>query len=176
MGVAFYYRAEMDKNTISVIEKEGLCLRSASKADIANVQTWFSDAQSVLSWGGPSLTYPISTTNFYLQLCRGNYDSFVMYAGAELVAFGQYQLHPPLVHLARLSVHPQHRGKGLASMLLQKLIEQALTRAQLNQASLYVYQSNHIARNLYIKMGFTKTNLPKSKRGLVGCDFMVMPL
>ncbi len=56
-------------------------------------------------------------------------------------------------HICTIAVHPHWRGRGLGSLLLLSMIEQA-TELGAYRATLEVRASNRVAQQLYLKHGF----------------------
>jgi ribosomal-protein-alanine N-acetyltransferase len=56
-------------------------------------------------------------------------------------------------HIATLAVHPEHRGKGIATRLLSTALEQALEKG-MQVATLEVRAQNTAAQEIYRRFGF----------------------
>jgi ribosomal protein S18 acetylase RimI-like enzyme len=164
----------MDKNSLTGIAPGHVCLHKASKLHIAELQRWFTSEQSMLMWGGPALSYPSSELLFYEQLTSTKIQSFSLVLHHQLLGFGQYQLLPPFMHLGRLVINPQFRRLGLSSVLVRRLIESACALADLSQASLFVYESNYIAKRVYLKEGFKESTVPNGVKQIEGCNFLTL--
>lgn len=63
-------------------------------------------------------------------------------------------------HIVSIGVRTEYRGLGLGELLLLSAIEQAIWH-ELRHVTLEVRVSNHVARNLYKKYGFTERGLRK---------------
>lgn len=61
---------------------------------------------------------------------------------------------PRTAHLAQMAVHPNERGKGVAAGLLQEAATLSLSAGR-DEMTLLVGESNHPARRLYERLGFT---------------------
>jgi len=84
-------------------------------------------------------------------------NSFALYIGAFtnglLIGYvGSWKIGEE-AHLTNLAVHPDHRRRGIAKALLEKLMDWA-RNAGVVSMTLEVRESNEIARNLYRSMGF----------------------
>lgn len=62
------------------------------------------------------------------------------------------------VHLLNLAVHPEERGKGLGRLLVNHMIEEALSR-EVESIWLEVRRSNGKAVKLYREVGFEKAGV-----------------
>jgi ribosomal protein S18 acetylase RimI-like enzyme len=58
------------------------------------------------------------------------------------------------VHLARLIVDPQQRGKGYGRLLCVRLMETARSRQFVDRFTLNVCRDNDVALRLYHSLGF----------------------
>lgn len=80
----------------------------------------------------------------------------------ELLAYAQlgYEYYPKKQHLVNfyeLCVHPENRRKGLATKMIQYLVNLAKAEPTLEQIILHVNANNNSATALYQKLGFTHT-------------------
>lgn len=102
-------------------------------------------------WAG-SLLNPDSKET-YLGIDEGRIVSiFRLGRDVDLIGTG---------HLFSLYVHPISAGKGFGSQTLQFVI-QRLKSLGFQQISLWVFESNSIARSLYVSKGFQVTGLKKT--------------
>lgn len=60
----------------------------------------------------------------------------------------------PVGYVKRVIVHPKHRGKGLARLLMQHIIDFARTERHLASIDLHVWEGNSSAIHLYESLGF----------------------
>ncbi len=82
--------------------------------------------------------------------------AFVGEALVGMMAFTRYKLKK-LVHKGDIEgvyVHPDHRGKGISSLLLAQTLEKAFAQEGLNKVTLAVTEGNVAAKSLYEKYGF----------------------
>lgn len=102
-------------------------------------------------WAG-SLLNPDSKET-YLGIDEGRIVSiFRLGRDVDLIGTG---------HLFSLYVHPISAGKGFGSQTLQFVI-QRLKSLGFQQISLWVFESNSIARSLYVSKGFQVTGLKRT--------------
>lgn len=136
----------------------------ASVGEMLQLQHWFGSAEQQQSWGGDNFDYPCSEPRFLQLLCSPNAQSYSLLdsENSTLLGFGQvcdlFNYH----HLARLAIHPNHRGKGLAKALINELIIQALSQ-QYRNISLYVHRHNNIALQCYASLGFEISPPPEDE-------------
>ncbi|HEY0921574.1 GNAT family N-acetyltransferase [Rheinheimera pacifica] len=127
----------------------------ASVGEMLQLQHWFSNAEQQQSWGGDNFDYPCTELRFLQLLCRPGAQSFSLVDSDNntVLGFGQICDRFACHHLARLVIHPQQRGKGLAKTLISELIIQALSQQRRN-ISLYVHRHNSVALQCYTSLGF----------------------
>lgn len=130
-------------------------LTNASHSEMQQLQSWFHSAEQQQSWGGDNFEYPCNPQRFMQQLCRPSTQSFSLTRQADnaLLGFGQICDRFNCHHLARLVIHADYRGQGLAKKLISALIVTAQTQ-QNRPMSLYVHRHNRHAVLCYQSFGF----------------------
>jgi ribosomal protein S18 acetylase RimI-like enzyme len=98
----------------------------------------------------------------FSNCCAGPAHSLSDAHSGELLGFGQLCDRFERHHLARLVIRPQHRGNGLAKVLIFELIIQALAQ-QRRDISLYVHRHNKVAVQCYSRLGFTAGPPPEQE-------------
>lgn len=141
-------------------------------ADLSQVLSWFSDARSVLYWGGPDLSFPLQLPRFKSESKFHKSHSYVLRSAEHLLAFGQLYNRLDRIHLGRLVVAPEHRGQGVGDELINCLIKQGRQLLGVEDASLFVLNDNLPAMSLYQRLGFVETPYPKPIP-LENCIYMV---
>jgi len=76
-------------------------------------------------------------------------------------------------HITNIAVHPEFRGVGLGTRLMESLIDIA-KREGISSLTLEVRKSNIIAQNLYKKFGFEECGIRKSYYADNGEDAIIM--
>ena len=76
----------------------------------------------------------------------------------EIVGFAGIWYSVDDAHITNIVVRKNYRNKGIGSLLLEKLIELAKTKASL---TLEVNTKNEIAQKLYLKYGFKNLGIRK---------------
>jgi len=110
--------------------------------------------------------------HFLQKLLLPDTESFVLIHNEQPVGFGQICDRFGRHHLARLIIFPSFRGQGLSQSLLQGLLLKALQENKRLEFSLYVFLTNEIAMNSYLKVGFS----PAVQPGAVRDDLAFMTL
>jgi ribosomal-protein-alanine N-acetyltransferase len=80
--------------------------------------------------------------------------SYVVALDDGIVGYGGLMIVGDEAHITNLLVAPDHRGRGLGRSLMSWLIRAAVTGGA-QHMTLEVRRSSHVARSLYVSMGFT---------------------
>jgi len=105
------------------------------------------------------MSYPIDPGGLPEIIELSRHDSRTLLLDDDTAGFGQLVMRPGgRLHLARIIVSPQHRGKGLGRRLVGHLLKRAFSR-QPAKISLNVARDNPVAIRLYESLGFVKTEL-----------------
>ena len=132
-----------------------LVLRPARPSDFLALAAWIPDASACRRWAGPNLPYPFADGDLEALLTAEGRASHVLADGAAPVAFGQHWvLTPGRVHLGRIIVAPEARGRGLGRILCQQLMAAAVQATGARAVTLRVYRDNAVAQALYTSLGF----------------------
>lgn len=137
-------------------------LVAARSADYAQLARWVQTADECRRWAGPDLAWPIDEADLGQRLQRPNQNSrSLIDSQRKLVGFGQYySRRPGSLRLARLIVHPDYRGAGLAARLVELLIADAHQEQAFDTVELGVYPDNTPAIAAYRRMGFADCDDP----------------
>nr|WP_283104682.1 GNAT family N-acetyltransferase [Shewanella olleyana] len=128
---------------------------------LTGLMTWFADKDSLSKWAGPHFRYPFNEQTFIEDLNLQKLSSYILIDDFEqLVGFGQYYQRLNKCHLARIAISPEHRGKGIAKILLKQLIQKAKNDLSLDVVSLFVLADNVQAVKAYQSYGFSVTEYP----------------
>lgn len=156
-----------------------MTITPANEQQCLQVKNWFADHHAIYTWGGPNMTYPMSNKTFLKLLSDKHFNSFCLLNDKQqLLAFGQYYRRLEHHHLGRLAVNPIFRGKGLAKILINALLEQAyLHDSSAKGASLFVFRDNEIAYRCYQSLGFVETDYPEPHfpGNMENCAYMRKP-
>lgn len=101
--------------------------------------------------------FPWSIGNFRDSLYAG-YECTGCWVGGELVGYSIVMSALDEAHLLNIAVASRWQGRGIGSMFLRRLIEEARKRA-LEMMYLEVRPSNSIGRHLYHRFGFKQLGL-----------------
>jgi ribosomal-protein-alanine N-acetyltransferase len=150
-------------------------LRAPTAKDYAAIASWIPDATAGLRWAGPRLPFPFSASDLpaLLAMPDGGKSSYSLIdKSGNLCAFGQHWvLEPGAVHLGRIIVAPDARGRGIGRTLCQQLISAALHSTALTAVTLRAYRNNLAAVQLYTSLGFVEVEADSNEDQI----FMKMP-
>lgn len=135
-------------------------MRIAKISDFETISSWIPDAAAARRWAGPLLSFPFAAADLPAALaipgCETSSLCLVNDDQAPL-GFGQYWVFQvDAVHLGRIIVDPNARGRGLGRRLCQQLIEAAIEATRAKAVTLRAYRDNATAVALYESMGFSE--------------------
>lgn len=114
------------------------------------------DLDAVLTIEAESFTSPW-TREMYLAELQNPAVSHLLVAKdptGQVTGFCGFWCVADELHINNLAVLPEHRRQGIASAILSRVFAEG-RRAGAARATLEVRRSNHIARRLYERFGFT---------------------
>jgi len=146
----------------------GLTLRTPVPADYQALASWVPDAEACMRWAGPRVSFPLTpaTLSGVLEVAGG--FRYVLAEGAAgPVGFGQHWvLMPGAVHLGRIIVSPQARGRGLGRSLCEPLMARAVQSTGATSVTLRVYRDNVAAVRLYTGLVFVPVEAESTEQVL----------
>ncbi|MDN4503821.1 GNAT family N-acetyltransferase [Alteromonadaceae bacterium BrNp21-10] len=149
-------------------------LISPTKQHIQQMLGWFTNKQQSTTWGGPQFRYPFTEQSFIEDLKLDTLASHVIEdSEGRCLAFGQYYARVGRCHLGRLAVSPAHRGQGIGKQLIHLLTQQGKTQLGVSECSLFVYEDNRQAYQLYLRLGFREMDYPEAMP-MAECLYMVL--
>jgi ribosomal protein S18 acetylase RimI-like enzyme len=139
-----------------------MILRPAADEDLNTVISWIKDQEACKLWAGPVVRFPLTLQRLKQDIAYSNENTFAMQdAAGELLGLGQLlDKANNRIHLARIIVAPNQRGKGLGDLLCRLLVDEGLKRFGDVYFTLNVYSDNANAVKLYQKLGFKATAAP----------------
>lgn len=154
-----------------------MCLDPATDRDIDELMTWFPGATDVQVWGGPKFRYPYTAETFRCDCHWPDMASYSLRDGdGHMLAFGQFYDRNGRINLARLVVHPQHRGRGIGRLLLNELMRAGSNALGLDEFSLFVFRDNRPALQCYLSAGFEMAPYPDDEVLADECYYLTRPV
>lgn len=119
------------------------------------------DIDEVVAVDKQSFPNPWSKATFYQEIMYNDHALYLlMLHDGKIVGYSGMWLIADEAHITNIAILPEYRGKKLGEALLQKTIELARSYDAIVM-TLEVRVSNHIAQNLYEKLGFQIGGLRK---------------
>ena len=147
-------------------------IRPANEQDLAELSGWFLTESEAKNWGGPSIHFPLSLEQLKIDI---EWDVAQSYAlvdeGGSLLGFAQVFDKFDCKHLGRIVVSPETRGRKLGYKFMAALLYSASRDGV--SFSLFVYEDNIPAKNLYESIGFEVRPYPERQPEIKDCIFMV---
>jgi RimJ/RimL family protein N-acetyltransferase len=159
-------------------------LREFEVADGALLKGWITGPVELLTWGGPSFTWPLDDTQlaaYAADSAAGRRPSWTAVDSATGEAIGHVSLRIGNVRspnagahtetslsdpdslssgrLGRVLIAPAVRGRGHAAVMLQRVLELAFGELGLERVELGVFSHNTSAVRLYERLGFQRDNV-----------------
>ena len=133
-----------------------MTLRRARDIDFEQISGWIKDQQACTGWSGLKDCFPFVNKNLSGLLHKPGAVSLVLCNEQdEPLGFAQYwPRDEQRTHLGRIIVNPDQRGQGIGKILCEQLIAAANEATKKPIVSLRVYRDNHIAHQLYQRLGF----------------------
>ena len=144
------------------------------KADVIPYTPEYS--RDVLSW--------IDSEEAHRDICRGEgfpppddlidswqrseVSSYLLFAQNRPVAYGELWSRPLelAVEIAHLVVHPQKRGRGYGTKMLDLLFQRAAQRSNVAKVILTLHTANEVTLGCYLKAGFDLVGTAGHRSGL----------
>jgi ribosomal protein S18 acetylase RimI-like enzyme len=136
------------------------------------VISWLRDAADCRRWAGPGVTFPLTIESLSREISFTPDNSFSLDERGNLVGFGQLiRKTQHRLHTSRIIVAPHRRSNGLGRSLCRALIERTIELGY-PRLSLYAYQDNPMAINLYQSLGFLEMEKPEEDKRVEGTIYM----
>lgn len=121
-----------------------------------------------------SFPSPWSRQAFVQELTENGLAHYVVArAGDQVVGYGGMWVVFDEAHVTNVAVHPDWRGRGIGEAIMRALMARALERGA-TRMTLEVRVSNHVAQNLYLKLGFRPAGIRKGYYTDNGEDALIM--
>ncbi|MGB9814070.1 MAG: ribosomal protein S18-alanine N-acetyltransferase [Thermovenabulum sp.] len=117
------------------------------------------DLEEVLEIEKRSFTNPWSKYAFLSELNENRFATYIVIrTDGKIVGYGGMWIIFDEAHVTNVAVLPEYRGMGIGELIMRTLIDLAKKRGAIKM-TLEVRKSNHIAQNLYTKLGFQPTGI-----------------
>ncbi len=162
--------------TVDALHEDGWILREAIAADIDDLMRWFPLYDDVHVWGGPSFRFPFTRETFFKDIHWEKMASFCLCdPSGRFVAFGQLYERDSRIHLARLVVITDMRGRGVGRRLIEMLMTAGQSIFPGDEYSLFVFRENTLAYKCYKSLGFEVADYPSDMPHADVCCYLTRP-
>ncbi len=142
-------------------------LRESLRSDLTTVASWIRSERECRFWTSTCVAYPIDLATLPDDIAFAEYESWTAVVGERPIAFGQLvSKEDGRLHLSRLIVAPELRGRGFGRFLTRTLLDKAQSRYP-RAVSLGVHPENEPALRLYRSLGFIPMERPPEKKARV---------
>jgi len=117
------------------------------------------DLEEILEIEKRSFTNPWSKYAFLSELNENRFATYIVIrADGKIIGYGGMWIIFDEAHVTNVAVLPEYRGMGIGELIMRTLIDLAKKRGAVKM-TLEVRKSNHVAQNLYTKLGFQPTGI-----------------
>ena len=142
-------------------------LEPFTEADFDRLIGWIPSSDFLLQWAGPDFEYPLSREQLseHLAGAQGDLPSKLIYKVVDTengMAIGHIELaaidrRNGSARVCRVLVgDPSYRGRGVGTVMMEKIVEIGFRRLGLQRIELAVFDFNTSAIRCYEKVGFAK--------------------
>lgn len=132
------------------------------------------DLDQVMEIERKSFISPWSREAFTNELRKNRFAHYlVAKAGDKVIAYGGMWFILDEAHITNIAVHPDYRGRGIGTLLLEEMIKYGTSRG-MDGFTLEVRKSNSSAIKLYKKAGFLECGTRKGYYSDTGEDALIM--
>jgi ribosomal-protein-alanine N-acetyltransferase len=122
-----------------------------------------------------SFSFPWSINFFRQELQVACARSVLVESDGAIIGYILFWLLPGAIDIHNIAVHLEHRRRGIARMLLDRVVAEARRHTAI-RVLLEVRKSNLAAQKLYEAMGFVATGIRKGYYSDNGEDALAMTL
>ena len=128
--------------------------RAATDDDMAVVAS-FPQSQEELYYLFPKAVYPL-TAEQLIEAKRQRFEATVVESNDEVVGYANFYEAIPGKHcsIGNLVVHPQYRGQGVASFIVQTMEQLAREKYAATEVHISCFDANTKGLLLYAKLGY----------------------
>ncbi|MED1863857.1 ribosomal protein S18-alanine N-acetyltransferase [Fictibacillus nanhaiensis] len=133
-----------------------------------------SDIDDILGIEQASFAVPWSREAFYREIVENQFAQYLVIEDSfQPVGYCGIWLVMDEAHVTNIAILPSYRGRKLGEMLMREAIKLAKMHGAVSM-TLEARVSNHVAQNLYKKLGFEAGGIRKNYYSDNGEDALVM--
>lgn len=156
-------------------ERQGSCGSFVCGADLRFRPITIADLDEIMAIERASYPFPWSSNFFRQELQVACARSVLVELHGTILGYVLFWLLPGAVDIHNVAVHLDYRRRGIASMLLERVISEARDHGAV-RVLLEVRKSNLPAQSLYQRIGFIVTGVRKGYYSDNGEDALAMTL
>ena len=130
---------------------------------IPDIVSWIKSESDMIQWAGRIFNWPMTQKQFKEHVREGkNHPQtlfpFVTVKNDRLIGYCELSsFHRPTnqASLTRVIISPDHRNKGIASVMIKEVLNFGFGTLDLNRVALGVFDFNETAIKCYKKLGFS---------------------
>jgi ribosomal protein S18 acetylase RimI-like enzyme len=144
----------------------------STNVNLKVVMDWIGSEAEAIKWGGAGIRFPLVLNQLKQDINWGISESYSLFDHQRLLGFGQTSNSYNCLHFSRIIVNPMQRRNGVGTQLMVSLIKLAYDAER--DCSLFVFQDNTTAINLYKRLHFDIAAFPVEITPTPNCLFMKM--
>jgi RimJ/RimL family protein N-acetyltransferase len=133
-------------------------LKKFCQNDYACLISWIDSAETLMQFGGPFFTFPLTAEQLDISLGDPNRISFSVVNTENSLSIGHCEIYLSggSAKIGRILIgEKEQRGKGLGQQIVGMLLEYIFSTLQQTKVELNVFDWNTSAIKCYEKVGFT---------------------
>ncbi len=147
-----------------------ITISKLKEEDLGTLVSWAEDEKTMLQWCGPVFDYPLTVEQlkeYYSETERPEPKRIIYKAVdvngniAGICELGAIDRRNGIASLCRIFVDKNFRGKGIAEMMIRKMINFAFSELNIKRIELNVYTYNTPAFKCYEKLGFVREGMKR---------------
>ncbi len=136
---------------------------------------WIDDKKINYLWGGPAYQYPLTLEQIASHCDQDKYHPFLFIHQGEPAGYVElFHEKENEYRICRVLISHAWRGRGLANVMLQELMDKAESEYACKRLGLGVFQHNTSAIKCYQSLGFEVVALETGIRQFQGEDWALL--
>jgi len=130
-------------------------LRVFHTNDYSTLIGWIDSDRLNYQWGEPNYRFPLDHEQISKHCAQPQVYPFIFVVDDKRAGYVElYRASSLHFRICRVFVSNSFRGRGVAKLMLQQLIDFAISSLNAQEISLAVFEHNHVARRCYESLGF----------------------
>lgn len=151
-------------------DNENLKLSQLIEEDLNTLLGWAEDEKTMLQWCGPVFDFPLTIDQLkeYFSESQTPAPKRILFKAVDengimkgMCELGSIDRRNGIASLCRIFVDKKYRGRGIAELMIRKLINIAFSELNVYRIELNVYTYNTPAFKCYEKLGFVREGMKR---------------